>query len=377
MEPASNPTRPPTDAHFEPALRVLRDAIRDRIFPGCAFGVLAKNDVVLQGALGRFTYEPDAPLVQPDTVFDVASLTKIVATTAAAMLLHQRGQLDLETPLGELLPGFIVGRAPEEHARKVTLRHLLAHNSGLPGYVEFFRTAATPAALYRACLTLPIEAEPGTHAEYSDPGFILLGKALEVLTGEYLAPWVRREILTPLGMNETAFCPASAQRSTIPPTEEDTGFRHRRIQGEVQDENAYILKGAAGHAGLFSNVPDLLRFSSEMMTNPSSSQSAHQPSPLFDPATIDLFSRKQDPPTSSRALGWDTPSHPSSSGVHFSPRSIGQLGYSGCSLWIDRDADIAITLLTNRTWPDRPASSAEGIRRVRPAFHDAVRVLME
>ncbi len=376
MEPAIPSTPASTNARFEPALRILSDAIEARTFPGCAFGVLAKNEIVLQGALGKFTYEPDAPLVQPHTVFDIASLTKVVATTSVAMLLHQRGQLDLETPLGELLPGFIIGRAAQEHARAITLRHLLAHNSGLPGYVEFFRDTATPAALYRACLTLPIEAEPGTRAEYSDPGFILLGKALEVLTGEYLAPWVRREILTPLQMTATAFCPAESERSSIPPTEEDTVLRHRRIQGEVQDENAYILHGAAGHAGLFSNVPDLLRLSSAIMTTPSSSQRAAGAPSLFDPATIGLFSRKQEPASSSHALGWDTPSQPSSSGVQFSPHSIGHLGYSGCSLWIDLYAGIAIALLTNRTWPDRSAASSQAIRVVRPAFHDAVRAAM-
>lgn len=379
MEPSSISLQTPTasvDNRFEPALRILDEAIGAHTFPGCAFGVLSQNEIVWQDALGQFTYEPDAPVVQPETIFDVASLTKIVATTAAAMLLHQRGQLDLETPLGELLPGFVVGRDRHEHAREVTLRHLLAHNSGLPGYVEFFRFAATPAALYRACLTLPIEAEPGTRAEYSDPGFILLGKALEVLTGEYLAPFLRREIFTPLGLNTTVFCPASAHRSAIPPTEEDATFRHRRIQGEVQDENAWLLKGAAGHAGLFSNVPDLLRFAAEILGAVSHSKTSPKSEFLFDPATIDCFSQKQGPETSSRALGWDTPSRPSSSGTRFSAHSIGHLGYSGCSLWIDLDAEIAIALLTNRTWPDRSTASDRSIRAVRPAFHDAVRAAL-
>ena len=119
------------------------------------------------------------------------------------MLLYQRGQLDLDTPLGELLPGFVVGRSRGELAHQVRLRHLLAHNSGLPGYVEFFRTVSTPTALLRACLQLPLEAEPGTRAEYSDIGFILLGKALEVLTREYLARWVRMEVFEPLGLTAT------------------------------------------------------------------------------------------------------------------------------------------------------------------------------
>jgi len=368
---ASSSSRP--REQFAAAYRVLEEAIAAQAFPGCAFGVLAGDAVVLQDAAGRFTYEEDSPAVTGHTIYDVASLTKVVATTAAAMLLHQRGLLDLETPLGELLPGFVVGRARGDLARQVKLRHLLAHNSGLPGYVEFFRTAVTPAALFRACLQLPLEAEPGARAEYSDPGFILLGKALEVLAGEHLAPWVRREIFQPLGLSSTAFCPPPAMRSAIPPTEEDTTFRRRRIQGEVQDENAWLLKGAAGHAGLFSNVPDLLRFAHEILRARIETGPALEELRLFEIPTVELFAQRQSPEGSSRALGWDTPSPDSSSGRLFSPHSIGHLGFSGCSLWLDLDARVAVALLTNRTWPDRLAATGRLIRSVRPAFHDAVR----
>jgi len=353
---------------FDAVYRVLEEAIAARAFPGCAFGVLAKGKVLLQDALGTFTYEENSPRVTAATVFDVASLTKVVATTAAAMLLHQRGVLDLEMPLGELLPGFVVGREPGSQARKVTLRHLLAHNSGLPGYVEFFKGAATAQALLRACLELPLEAEPGTRAEYSDPGFILLGKALDVLNREYLATWVRREVYEPLGMSATGFCPSPAARALIPPTEEDTWLRHRLIQGEVQDENAWLLKGAGGHAGLFSSVPDLLRFAGEVLKGVSGGGG------LFDAATARLFAERQGPEGSSRALGWDTPSENSSAGSFFSRQSIGHLGYSGCSIWIDLQAGVAVVLLTNRTWPDR---KSQGIKQVRPAFHDAVRKSLE
>ncbi len=368
-ETSSN--EPPT--RFDALYRVLDDAIATHAFPGCAFGVLAGDEVVLQGARGHLTYDDGAPAVTPETVFDLASLTKVVATTAAAMLLHQRGLLDLDAPLGEFLPGFVVGRTPGDLARHVKLRHLLAHNSGLPGYVEFFRTATTPAALFRACLELPLEADPGTRAEYSDPGFILLGKALEVCTREYLAPWVRHEIFNPLGLNNTGFCPPPNARAAIPPTEEDTSLRHRRIQGEVQDENAWLLKGAAGHAGLFSNVPDLLRFAAEILKASSGAASASEQSGMFTRATVELFARRQGPEGSSRALGWDTPSSNSSAGHRFSAHSIGHLGYSGCSLWIDLDAGVAVVLLTNRTWPDRLAVTTQLIREVRPVFHDAVR----
>ena len=357
---------------FGAAYRVLQEAIKARAFPGCAFGVLAGGQVEHHDALGRFTYEQAAPAVTAETVYDVASLTKVVATTAAAMLLVQRGQIDVDSTLGELLPGFLVGRTPGDAARHVTLRHLLAHSSGLPGYVEFFRTATTPEALLRECLKLPLQSEPGARAEYSDPGYILLGKALEVQTGEDLAAWTRREVFEPLGMTATGFCPAPAARTSIPPTEEDTTFRHARIQGEVQDENAWVMNGVAGHAGLFSNIPDLLRFAGAVLSAGTSNASVEK-AQLFDQTTVEMFARRQKPEGSSRALGWDTPSENSSSGRHFAPHSIGHLGYSGCSLWIDLNAAVAVALVTNRTWPDRLAATSELIRAVRPAFHDAVR----
>jgi CubicO group peptidase (beta-lactamase class C family) len=358
--PINRPSR------FAAVYRVLDEAIAARAFPGCAFGVLSGGEVVLEDALGRFTYDQAARAVTPKTVYDVASITKVAATTIAAMLLQQRGLLRLETPVGELLPGFIAGRAGGDLARRVTLRHLLAHNSGLPGYVEFFRTATTAEALWRACLELPLEAIPGARAVYSDPGFILLGKALEALTGEALPAWLEREVYQPLGLAATGFSPSLSARSLIPPTEEDTTLRHRRIQGEVQDENALLLGGAAGHAGLFSNVADLLRIAGEILAAAANRGNAR----LLDAETVGLFAQRQGPPGSFRALGWDTPSENSSSGRHFSPHSIGHLGFSGCSLWIDLEAGIAVALLTNRTWPDRRSLL---IRAARPAFHDAVR----
>jgi serine-type D-Ala-D-Ala carboxypeptidase len=285
-------------------------------------------------------------------------------------LLQQRGLLDFDTTLGELLPGFVVGRASGDRAREVAVRHLLAHSSGLPGYVDFFRTAASPVDLLRACLALQLEAEPGTRAEYSDPGFILLGKALEVLMRENLDSWVRREILQPLELAATQYTPQIALRPAIPPTEEDTTFRHRVIQGEVQDENAWVLKGVAGHAGLFSNVPDLLRFAGEILRGVGRTGTESEEASLFREVTVRRFAERQAPGGSSRALGWDTPSENSTSGKHFSPGSIGHLGFSGCSLWIDLDAGIGVVLLTNRTWPDR---ASRKIREVWPSFHDAIR----
>jgi CubicO group peptidase (beta-lactamase class C family) len=364
MSLVPHPEKSPHVRHdrFSAAYAVLEQAIAEEAFPGCAFGLVHNGEVLLQDALGHFTYDPGSPYVSPHTLYDVASITKVLATTAAAMLLYQRGYLDLDTPVGELLPGFIIGRDPAQRGRLVTVRHLLAHSSGLPGYVPLFHTATTAYAVLRACLELPIEATPGTRAEYSDPGFILLGGALEVITGEHLAPWVQREVFKPLAMNATRYCPPAVMRAEIPPTEHDELFRQRVIQGEVQDEHAFLLHGAAGHAGVFSNVPDLLTFANAIL-NPG-------PSSLFLPETVESFAQRQPPTGSSRALGWDTPSENSSSGQFFSINAIGHLGYSGCSLWIDREERLAVVLLTNRTWPHR---ESQLIRTVRPAFHDAIR----
>jgi serine-type D-Ala-D-Ala carboxypeptidase len=349
---------------FAKVYTVLQDAVESRAFPGCAFGVLAGGQVVLADALGSFTYDRDSARVAPETVFDVASLTKVVATTAVAMVLFQRGELHLDLPVGELLPGFVIGRANSELARRVTVRHLLAHNSGIPGYVEFFRKETTASGLFRACLGLPVDVAPGERSEYSDPGFILLGKALEILNGESLSAMARKEIFEHLRMSATCFRPARPRWGEIPPTEIDETFRQRRIQGEVQDENAWVLDGVAGHAGVFSNVPDLLRFAGGVLAG------YERKSAILSRETVELFAQRQPPEGSSRALGWDTPSAESSAGRYFSQHSIGHLGYSGCSLWIDLDASVAVVLLTNRTWPDRKNNA---IRQVRPRFHDAVR----
>jgi len=346
---------------FRAVFEILEDAIARGAFPGCGFGVLAGGEVVLEGALGRFTYDRAAPGVRPETVWDVASVTKVAATTAMAMLMSQRGKLDIDLPLGEVLPGFVVGRKAGDGARHIRLRHLLAHSSGLPGYAPLYKTAQTPAALFRECLALPVEVEPGTRAEYSDPGFILLGKALEVIAGDSLPRWTHREVFEPLEMKATRYRPTPESRKLIPPTEEDTAWRHRVIQGEVQDENASVLGGVSGHAGLFSTVRDLLRFAAAVMGDGVG---------LFSRETVKMFAERQLPEGSSRALGWDTPSENSTSGRHFSARSIGHLGFSGCSLWIDLESRIAVVLLTNRTWPDR---SSRLIREVWPRFHDAVR----
>ena len=341
------------DARFSRAFDVLREGISRRAFPGAAVAITSQGRLVARKGLGRFTYEPDSPAVQPDTIYDLASVSKVVATTAVAMILYERGLLDLDAAVGAFLPGV---KSPD-----VTFRMLLAHSSGLPAYVKLFEQARTRDALLAAALATPPEASPGTRAAYSDIGFILLGAALEKLSGESLDTFCAREIFGPLAMSATSFCPPQAQRSAIPPTADERDFRRRIVQGEVNDENASVLGGVAGHAGLFAPAADVARFAECMLAG------GH---PILRSETVALFTRRQDsPPGTSRALGWDTPSAPSQSGKHFSPRSFGHLGYTGTSLWIDPDRRLSVALLTNRTWPDR---SSPLIKQIRPRFHDAV-----
>ena len=357
---------PSEPERFASPRAVLEQAIAQRAFPGATYGVLDRGSVVALDAVGRFTYDTASPFVRPETVFDLASVTKVVATTAAAMLLLDRGRLDLDARLGDILPGFVIGMEPGSGKQRVTLRMLLAHTSGLPAYATLFRTCSTPDALLRATLRMNLEATPGTRTEYSDFGFILLGKVIEILSGQPLDIFCAREIFAPLGLRTARFRPPDEARPSIPPTEDDPGFRRRIIQGEVQDENCFVLGGVAGHAGLFANVADLLGFAQCLLSEGRTNRGFQ----LFRPETLAIFSARQATADGrSRALGWDIPTDPSSSGRHFGPRSIGHLGYSGCSLWIDPDQNLAVALLTNRTWPDR---SSNAIRQLRPAFHDAV-----
>jgi len=350
------------DERFRSAFSILEKAIAARTFPACSVAVTFRGELVAHKTLGRFTYDPASPEVTTASLFDLASLTKVVATTAMAMILYERGLLDLEAPVTAIVPEFAGQFAGDDPIRReITLRMLLAHSSGLPAYEKLFLRAQAREDLLQAAFTTPLTAAPGAHAEYSDIGFIILGVVLERLADESLAAFCQREIFGPLGMTHTTFNPAHALKSSIPPTADDRDFRHRIIQGEVQDENASVLGGVAGHAGLFSTAEDLAKFAHVMLND------GH---PILRSSTVELFARRETAPAgTSRALGWDTPSAPSQSGKYFSSRSFGHLGYTGTSLWIDAERPLSITLLTNRTWPD---CQNQAIKQVRPAFHDAV-----
>jgi serine-type D-Ala-D-Ala carboxypeptidase len=352
------PAHDQQDAVFAPAFALLKNAITERVFPAASVAITHKGKLVAQNAFGRFTYERGAPETTPDSIFDLASVTKVAATTSMAMILYELGLLDLDMPVVALVPEFAADnpRNPE-----VSIRMLLAHSSGLPAYEKLFLEAKSRDELLAAAFATQLTADPGARTEYSDIGFIILGVALERLAEEPLDSFCRREVFGPLGMLHTAFCPPAAWRTSIPPTLDDGTFRHRVIQGEVQDENASVMGGVAGHAGLFATADDLATFAHAML---------HGGRPILRPETLAVFTRREASPAgSTRALGWDTPSSPSQSGKYFPATSFGHLGYTGTSLWIDPDRQLSVTLLTNRTWPD---SSNQAIKQLRPKFHDAV-----
>ena len=290
------------------------------------------------------------------------------------MLLCQRGLLDLDTPLGELLPGFVVGRAAAEHARQVKLRHLLAHNSGLPGYVEFFRTATTPVrAVSRLPGTAP-RSRAGDARRVLRPGLHSAGQGAGGTDARVPGqPGFGREIFQPLGMVATGFCPAPDARPSIPPTEEDTTLRHRRIQGEVQDEHAWLLKGAGGHAGLFSNVPGpaaLCRRDSQCRAH-SGVRNRNAPPVRRNHGRAFCRSGRARRAARARSAGI-RPQRSPPPAVIFRPAPSGILASAVArfgSTWTPR-----LPWCCSPTAPGPTGGTASQlIREVRPAFHDAVR----
>lgn len=346
------------DGLFSHAFEVLQRAIADHAFPGASVAVIHCGKLVALKALGRFTYDESSQQVDAESIFDLASVSKVVATTSMAMILYEHGLLDLDAPVVGVLPEFA---GEDTRRREITFRMLLAHSSGLPAYEKVYLRAAEREEFLREVFSVPLKNVPATHAEYSDIGFILLGIALERIAEEPLDRFCQREVFGPLGLLQTTFNPPAAWKSRIPPTADDQTFRNRVIQGEVQDENASVLSGVAGHAGLFSTAADLASFANSML---------NRGAPIVRPDAVALFTRRaRTPAGTSQALGWDTPSGRSQSGKYFSPSSFGHLGYTGTSLWIDPERQLSVTLLTNRTWPD---CSNQAIKEVRPRFHDAV-----
>jgi CubicO group peptidase (beta-lactamase class C family) len=313
--------------------------------------------------------------VDPTTIYDLASLTKAIGLTTACMILVDDGRLDLDAPVQRYLPEF---RGPGKD--RVTIRHLLTHSSGLPAWRPLFREAKDRQAALALVDTTPLDTVPGARFVYSDLGAIALMQVVERLTGERIDQYLARHVFAPLGMTATRYRPPAGWRRRIAPTEIDTVFRHRLIRGEVHDENAGKMGGVSGHAGLFSDAPDLSRFAAWLLEEVGAPQ-AGDPAPCsalcVSSGTVVQFTTRQGiPPGSTRALGWDTPSDSgySSAGTRLSRLSFGHTGFTGTSIWMDPDRDLFIILLTNRVNPTRANTR---ILQVRATVADLVAEAME
>ncbi len=339
--------------------RLLEGFLAEKAFPGGVLAVGKDGALVHVHPLGRLSYEPVAPAVSAETIYDLASLTKVVVTTTMAMILVDEARIDIDKPVSSFLPRFRGGAKD-----RVSVSHLLTHSSGLDAVMPFYKELRGKQAYLERIESLELGYEPGTKSVYSDLGEILLGEILERVAGEPLDAFARRRILEPLGMRDTGYKPAASLLGRIAPTESDP-WRGRLLRGEVHDENAFALGGVAAHAGLFGTAGDLARFAQMLLNGGVYAQ--HR---IVSRETLERFTRRAGIPDSSRALGWDTPSPGSSSGTLLSPRCFGHTGFTGTSLWVDPDRQLFVILLTNRVHPTRENATLPRI--VRSAVADAV-----
>ena len=373
MERPANPmTVQPVDvrgeALLQPAYSVLDAAVADKAFPGATLAVGYKGKVAIH-AFGNLSYDANAPAVDVRTMYDIASLTKVVATTTLVAKLAEGDfpvPLDLDAKVERYLPEWAAGPAGQdlEWRHKVTVRHLLTHTSGLPPFKEYWRTSKSKQETLTRIFAEPLDYEPGTKEVYSDLGIILMAEIIERLTGRPLDDLARTYIFSPLCMKDTTFRPAKNLWPWIAPTEFDRNLRNRLVQGEVHDENAFAIGGVSGHAGVFSTAPDLAAFC-QMLLN--GGVYAHRR--ILKRATIAQFTAPQSLSNGTRTLGWAVPTDGSSSGHYFSTHSFGHTGFTGTSIWIDPDRQLFVVLLTNRVNPTR---ENQKIAQIRPALHDAV-----
>jgi CubicO group peptidase (beta-lactamase class C family) len=350
------------------ALRGVRRLLEQRAiegaFPGGVLLVGHRGAVRFVGAVGRYG-EDDRRPVADSTVYDLASLTKVIGLTTACMLLAADGKLDLDRPVADYVPAFV---GPGRGA--ITVRHLLTHTSGLPAWVPLHLSTDSPEAALRRVLTEPLESRPGERYAYSDLGAIVLTQVVEAVAGEPLDRFLQRRVFQPLAMRHTRYRPPSQWREWIAPTERDP-WRGRVLRGEVHDENAAHLGGVSGHAGLFSSAPDLARFSLWLLDAWHGRLPADA-EPYLPPELVRDFTRVHPGPEgSTRALGWDTPSPEGtgSAGHRLSPSSFGHTGFTGTSIWMDPERELFIILLTNRVHPTR---ENRALPRMRGEITDSV-----
>lgn len=320
---------------------VIDRAVADGAFPG-AFAVIGTREGVIAEYGAGHLDELDATRPSNSTVWDLASLTKVVGTTSAMLQLVASGRVALDSPVVRYLPEWTAAGAS-----RVTVRNLLSHNSGLQAGRLFYKEAATADEAIQQLFATAPDTAPGVRYTYSDIGFILLGRLVARVSGEPLDQYDQRHIFGPLGMRDTRYLPPASWLPRIAPTELDP-WRGRKVRGEVHDENAVRFGGVVGHAGLFSSGRDLVRFA-RMYLNHGQLDGVR----IFDSAAVAAFTRVQNPALSHRALGWETPNGTNSAGTRLSRSAFGHTGFTGTSIWMDPGQNLFVILLTNRVNPTR------------------------
>jgi len=359
---------------FSKVNSLVDNGISNKYFPGAALIVGFKDEIVFEKYYGKFTYDEDGAGVTYNSIYDIASVTKVIATTSAIMKLYESGLLDLDTKVSYYLPGFGVNGK-----ENITVRNLLVHNSGLKAWVPFYKTCFNKSDVVNTIYNLGLEYETGTRFVYSDLNFITLGLIVETVTGVSLSEYCRKEIFYPLRMESTFFNPGDNVMKDVVPTEYDNTWRKRQIKGEVHDEAAAVMGGISGNAGLFSTAKDLYKVM-EVLNNKGRYFNYYtrglKEERLFKEETVDLFLTKYstDNYFNTRALGWDTKQEPagkyrSQCGELISDNCFGHTGYTGTSVWCDKDRGIIVIFLTNRVYPSRENN---GIKEVRPELHNLI-----
>ncbi len=331
---------------------IMKVALAEHAAPGASLAVGRHGQIVHMKGYGRLDTAQTSALVDENSIYDMASLTKVISTTTASMILEEQGLLDLDRTVASYLPEF---NSPEKAG--ITVRQIVTHQGGLEAFAPLFRDFKGRQQFLEQINARPLKSSPGTTTVYSDWDMILQQLIIERITGQALDKFVAEKVFGPLGMTSTMYSPDSATYfDRIAPTEV-VPIRGGLVRGKVHDENAWSMGGVSGHAGLFSSARDLTIFAQMMLNN-----GEYNGVRIVKPETVARWTAPQSR-TSSRALGWDTPSKGSSSGSYFSPRSYGHTGFTGTSLWMDPERGLFVILLTNRVNPGRDNNRHVPLRR--------------
>jgi CubicO group peptidase (beta-lactamase class C family) len=350
-------------ATFDHIESLVEGGIARGIYPGAVVVVGQKDRILYARGFGHYTWDSTSPTPSPDTtLWDIASVSKVVGTTTAIMLLVERDQVDLDARVSRYLPRF---EGPDKN--QVTVRMLLDHTSGLPSYVQFFKRTRDRELAIDLLYQESLRRQPGTRAVYSDLNALLLGLLVEAVTGEPLDAFAAREVFAPLGMTQTLYRPPRTERSRVVPT---GIWRGHPVAGQVNDQNAVVFGEAAGHAGIFSTGVDLARYAQMWLR-----QGRLSATQFLGAPTIQRFLERR-PAAGSRLLGWDTP-EPSPTrlsvfGNLLSDQAYGHTGWTGTELWVDPAREVFLVFLTNRSFNPRVRRSISELRAVRSALSDAV-----